>query len=210
MLDDLRERSADHGAGPAGFRDREVFVEAIDSHVFGLDVHVSRDKRGHSHRCPNAAGTCGRFVAGVPDAAHSGAKLSDGVAASMSGALNEMVRLVGEVGLSINQDTSSNLNGTLTLYHYGVGPRFTANAGRVLPYVQVLVGGVHARADLTQAGAPFSSSGNAFMLQPGAGVIVPMTRTFAAIGAMNYRRVFFKNDPDNQTSVFAGVRIAFR
>lgn len=134
-----------------------------------------------------------------------------GMAVGMSGALNEMVRIVGEVGVSIDQQTSSNLNGTLTLYHYGVGPRVTATAGRVLPYAQVLAGGVHTRADLTSpAGAPFSASDNAFMLQPGAGVIVPFTRTFAAIGEVNYRRVFFKQGGDNETRVFAGIRIAFR
>ena len=113
--------------------------------------------------------------------------------------------------MSIDQQSSSNLNGTLTLYHYGVGPRVQMSSGRVQPFAQVLVGGVHTRADLTTtAGAPFSASGNAFMLQPGAGIIVPMTRTFAIIGAVNYRRVFFDGSPDNETNGFAGIRIAFR
>ena len=48
------------------------------------------------------------------------------------------------------------------------------------------------------------------MLQPGAGVIIPMTRTFAVQGGVNYRRVFFSGDSDNETSIFTGVRIAFR
>jgi hypothetical protein len=48
------------------------------------------------------------------------------------------------------------------------------------------------------------------MLQPGVGLIVPMTRTFAVTGGVNYRRVFFEGSDDNETSVFAGVRIAFR
>ena len=76
---------------------------------------------------------------------------------------------------------------------------------------QLLAGGVHTRADLTSpTGAPFSASDNAFMLEPGAGVVVPLTRTFAAIGAVKYRRVFFEGTDDNETSVFGGVRIAFR
>jgi hypothetical protein len=133
-----------------------------------------------------------------------------GVVAGMSHAITDLVRIVGEAGVSIDQQSSTNLNGTLTLYHYGVGPRFTMASGRVQPFAQVLAGGVHTRADLTTAaGAPFSSSGNAFMLQPGAGVIVPLTRTFAVIGAVNYRRVFF-DVQDNETSGFAGIRIAFR
>ena len=134
-----------------------------------------------------------------------------GIGVGVSGALNEVLRIVGEAGVSIDQQTALSLNGTLTLYHYGVGPRFTAKAGRVLPYAQVLAGGVHTRADLTTViGAPFSASDNAFMLQPGAGVIVPITRTFAFAGEVNYRRVFFKQGGDNETSVFTAVRIAFR
>ena len=109
------------------------------------------------------------------------------------------------------KQSATNLNGTLTLYHFGAGPRITATKGRVLPYAQVLAGGVHTRADLTTApGAPFSDSDNAFMLQPGAGVIFVLTHTFGAIAEVNYRRVFFKNDPDNETRLFTGVRIAFR
>jgi hypothetical protein len=134
-----------------------------------------------------------------------------GVGVGVSTAITDMVRIVGEAGISVDQQSSSNLNGTLTLYQYGVGPRITAKGGRVVPYAQVLAGGVHSRADLTTpAGAPFSASSNGFMLQPGAGVIVPLTRTFAVQGGVNYRRVFFGGDTDNETSAFAGVRIAFR
>jgi hypothetical protein len=134
-----------------------------------------------------------------------------GVGVGVSRAVTDMVRIVGEAGVSIDQQSGSNLNGTLTFYQYGVGPRIHASGGRFVPYAQVLVGGVHSRADLTTpAGAPFSASSNGFMLQPGAGVIVPMTRTFAVQAAVNYRRVFFNGDTDNETSIFAGVRIAFR
>jgi hypothetical protein len=60
--------------------------------------------------------------------------------------------------VAIDQQSSSNLNGTLTFYQYGVGPRIQATGGRVVPYAQVLAGGVHSRADLTSStGAPFSA-----------------------------------------------------
>lgn len=134
-----------------------------------------------------------------------------GVGVGVSRAITDMVRIVGEAGVSIDQQSASNLNGTLTFYQYGIGPRINARHGRVVPYAQLLLGGVHSRADLTtSAGAPFSASSNGFMLQPGAGVIIPLTRTFAVTGGVNYRRVFFNGDTDNETSVFAGVRIAFR
>jgi hypothetical protein len=134
-----------------------------------------------------------------------------GVFVGLSRRLSDMVRVVGEVGVSIDQQSAPNLNGTLTLYQYGVGPRFTVSTGRVQPFAQVLLGGVHSRGDLTTSGgAPFSASSNGFMIQPGAGIIVPVTRTFAFSGGVNFRRVVFDSDSDNETSVFAAVRIAFR
>jgi hypothetical protein len=131
-----------------------------------------------------------------------------GVAVGLTHGLSDILRIAGEVGLSIDQNSGPNLNGTLTFYQYGIGPRLIASSGRVLPFAQVLVGGVHSRADLPGSGAP--ASANAFMLQPGAGVIVAVSGTFGIEGAVNYRRAFFQNDPDNETTVFAGVRIAFR
>jgi hypothetical protein len=134
-----------------------------------------------------------------------------GMFVGLSRAVTDVVRIVGEVGVSIDQQSGPNLNGTLTFYQYGVGPRVSAAAGRVVPFAQLLAGGAHSRADLTTpAGAPFSASSNGFMLQPGAGVIVPLTGTFAVTGGVNYRKVFFEGTNDNETSVFAGVRIAFR
>ena len=47
--------------------------------------------------------------------------------------------------------------------------------------------------------------------RPGAGVIVPLRRKIAAIGEVNYQRVFFKEyGVDNETRVFVGVRTAIR
>jgi hypothetical protein len=134
-----------------------------------------------------------------------------GVFVGASHRITDVVRVVGEAGLSIDQQSGSNLNGTLTFYQYGIGPRVQIAAGRVIPYAQFLFGGVHSRADLTTtAGAPFTASSNGWLLQPGAGVIVPLTRTFALQGGVNYRRVIFTGSNDNETSVVAGVRIAFR
>jgi hypothetical protein len=131
-----------------------------------------------------------------------------GVFVGASHGFTDILRIAGEAGLSIDQQSAPNLNGTLTAYQYGIGPRVQMASGRVLPYAQFLVGGVHSRADLTNTGAP--STANGWLLQPGAGVIVPVTRTFAFQGGVNYRHVIFRGNNDNETSVIAGVRIAFR
>lgn len=136
-----------------------------------------------------------------------------GIALGISVGLNDTVRMVGAAGVSIARHTASTYGaGTLTLYYYGAGPRVSASAGPVLFYGQLLGGGVRTHADLvTTAGTRFIDGDNAFMLQPGAGVIVPLTRRIAAIGEGNYQRVFFKDyGGDNETRVFVGVRTALR
>jgi hypothetical protein len=136
-----------------------------------------------------------------------------GIALGISAGLNDTVRIVGEAGVSIARHTASSYGaGTLTLYHYGAGPRVSASTGRVLFYAQLLGGGVRTHADLvTAAGTRFIDGDIAFMLQPGAGVIVPLTRRIAAIGEGNYQRVFFKDyGGDNETRVLVGVRAALR
>jgi hypothetical protein len=119
------------------------------------------------------------------------------------------VRLVGAAGVAIDSH-STPATGTLTLYHYGAGPRVGLAIGRVNPYAQVLVGGVTARADRTSSPAgAITQSNSAFMVQPGVGVAVAATRTFGFVGEFSFRRVFF-TPRDNEESVFAGVRVAFR
>jgi hypothetical protein len=136
-----------------------------------------------------------------------------GISLEMSGALTGRVRIVAEAGASIARRTTSSYGaGTLTLYDYGAGPRVAARTGRVLVFGQLLGGGVRTHANLaTRFGAPFIDGDNAFMLQPGAGVIVRITRRMAAVGEGNYQRVFFKAyGGDNETRVFVGVRTALR
>jgi len=136
-----------------------------------------------------------------------------GIALDISAGLNDTVRIVGEAGVSIARHTASTYGaGTLTLYYYGAGPRVSVSAGPVLFYGQLLSGGVRTHADLdTTAGMRFIDGDNAFMLQPGAGVIIPLTRRIAALGEGNYQRVFFKDyGGDNETRVFVGVRAALR
>jgi len=136
-----------------------------------------------------------------------------GISLEMSGALTRTVRIVAEAGVSIARRTTSSYGaGTLTLYDYGGGPRVTARAGLVRVYGQLLGGAVRTHADLsTASGAPFIEGDSAFMLQPGAAIIVPLTRTIGAIGEVNYQRVFFKEyGGDNETRAFVGLRTAIR
>jgi hypothetical protein len=136
-----------------------------------------------------------------------------GVSLDISGALTGMIRIVGEVGVSVATHTTSSYGrGTLTLYHYAAGPRFRVSVNRARLFAQVLAGGVRTHADLaTASGSAFIDGDNAFMLQPGAGVAVPLTRHCAVIGSVDYQRVFFKDyGGDNETRAFLGLQIALR
>lgn len=136
-----------------------------------------------------------------------------GVSLDISGALTDTIRIVGEVGVSVaTQTTSSYGSGTLTLYQYAAGPRFMVTASRVRLFAQALAGGVRTHADLTTtSGSPFIDGDSAFMLQPGGGVIVPLTGNCALIASADYQRVFFKEyGGDNETRAFLGLQIALR
>jgi hypothetical protein len=136
-----------------------------------------------------------------------------GVSLDISGALSPMIRIVGELGVSVaTQTTSSYGSGTLTLYHYAAGPRVVAKANRVRLFAQVLAGGVRTHADLTTtSGSPFIDGDSAFMLQPGGGVIAPLTGNCAVIAAADYQRVFFKEyGGDNEARAVLGLQIALR
>ena len=129
----------------------------------------------------------------------------------VSGPMSDVWRLVGEFGMSRDEQTEAGVSGTLNYYHFGVGPRLTRNVAGVSPFVQLLGGGVHTRADLVFANSgPFSDGDWAFMLQPGVGVSVPIGRMVSVVGQADYRRVFFKEQGDNEVRLALGVRFAFR
>jgi hypothetical protein len=98
------------------------------------------------------------------------------------------------------------VDGSITLVDYGVGPRWNAAISGVRPFVQILAGGVHTSASLTVNGASIDDSDNAFMLQPGAGVTVPVGPTWGIVAQGDYRHVFFEEEGDNEFRFFVGVR----
>src|SRR5262245_8137977 len=116
----------------------------------------------------------------------------------------------GEVGWSGDDQNEPGVSGTLNFVQYGAGPRWTAALHNARPFVQVLAGGVHTSANLTVNGASLVDSDNAFMLQPGVGVIVPFASRWGVIGQGDYRRAFFKEQGENEFRLMLGVRIVAR
>jgi len=129
----------------------------------------------------------------------------------VSGAVNDVWRLVGEFGMSRDEQTEPGVSGMLKYYHFGAGPRLATGFGSVRPFVQLLGGVAHPRADLVLGNVTQLHDGDwAFMLQPGAGVAVPMGHVLSVVGQADYRRVFFREQGDNEFRVAFGVRFDFR
>jgi hypothetical protein len=76
----------------------------------------------------------------------------------------------------------------------------------IAPFVQLVIGAVHTDADLVQNGTPFHAADWAFMLQPGAGVTVPISPMVGLVGQVDYRRAFFSQS-ENELRFLVGVRL---
>ena len=129
----------------------------------------------------------------------------------VSKAMNDVWRMVGEFGMSMDDQNEPGVSGDLKYYHFGVGPRLAGLARMVTPLVQLLGGFAQKRAILLFANSgPLRDNDWAFMLQPGAGISIPAGDIISVIAQADYRRVFFKEEGDNEFRVAFGVRFAFR
>ena len=115
---------------------------------------------------------------------------------------------VGEFGWAHDDQTEPGVDGTLTFLDYGIGPRWNASTTGLRPFAQILAGGVTTSAKLTTGGAPANDTDHAFMLQPGAGVFVPVSAMWGVVGQADYRHAFFKEEGDDEFRLFIGVRFS--
>jgi hypothetical protein len=121
--------------------------------------------------------------------------------------------IVGEFGWAKDDQSEPGLDGSISVLNFGAGPRWNLAAGTtgVRPFVQILAGGVHTSAELTINNAPsVDDSDTAFMLQPGAGVIYPVSDAWGIVGQVDYRRVFFEEQGDNEWRFVIGVHLGLR
>jgi hypothetical protein len=110
-------------------------------------------------------------------------------------------------GWAHDDQNEPGVSGTLNFFDYGAGPRWTTALATAHPFVQLLVGGVHTSANLTENGSPFQAGGNAFMLQPGVGVVVPVGQRWGALVQGDYRRAFWTPQAENEFRFIFGVRL---
>jgi hypothetical protein len=113
-----------------------------------------------------------------------------------SPALLGPLNIVGEFGFVHESDDDDLRN--FTLYNLGAGPRWSRPLTSFTPFVQLLAG-----AEITDSP---TDSDTAFMLQPGAGVSVPISDRWSFVGQADYRAVFFDEETNSQFRFVLGGR----
>ena len=139
-----------------------------------------------------------------------------GINVDASGRIGMGLKAVGEFGWARDEQSEPGVTGTtLNFVNWGGGVRWSPpaaiRAGRpaIDPYVQLIVGAVHAGATVDIGNGSRETGNWAFMLQPGAGIAVPILPVMSAIGQVDYRRAFFDNG-ENEFRFVVGVRFAPR
>jgi hypothetical protein len=131
-----------------------------------------------------------------------------GINVDLSVGLNDSIRVVGEYGLSRDTDAAFAVTGTLSASHVAGGIRYASDTPGWSPYVQFLVGMQHDSFSVDVASNNlFDFSDNTLMIQPGAGITFPITRTVGIFGQADYRRIFYEGQGETDYRFVVGVRI---
>jgi hypothetical protein len=130
--------------------------------------------------------------------------------------LTDQVGVVGEFGWSHKSASAdagvASAEGSLNAYTFAGGVRVSGRGySSVTPFAQVLLGGLHATGSASVTAGGFSvgvsDSTTEFMIQPGAGVVVPVGDNVGVVGQIDYRRVFFQSQGENEYRIFFGIRV---
>lgn len=111
----------------------------------------------------------------------------------------DALSFVGEFGLAHDGDDEVTADADdFNLFNLGGGARWSHRGLAVVPFVQLLAG--------IQVSTSDTDSDTAFMLQPGGGVVVPISDRWGASAQFDYRPVFYTEDVIQEFRFVAGVR----
>jgi hypothetical protein len=111
--------------------------------------------------------------------------------------------ILGEFGIAHEggDDTAPDSDG-FNIFNVGGGARWTAGGERVTPFVQLVAG--------IQISTSETDSDTAFMLQPGAGIHLPVSDRFGVSAQVDYRPVFYREDVVQEFRFVVGARWSLR
>jgi hypothetical protein len=117
--------------------------------------------------------------------------------------------LAAEAGWAHGSNDDAGFDISINMWNFGAGPRWTGfRSGRNWwPYAQVLGGLAVAHASAEIAGVDESETENAFLLQPGVGATFIGGDGWGVFGQVDYRRTFFEEEDDSDSSINNGFRI---
>ena len=111
--------------------------------------------------------------------------------------------VLGEFGIAHDGDDATELEPhDFNLFNVGGGVRWTHRGVAVMPFVQLIAG--------VQVSDSDTDTDTAFMLQPGAGLVVPLSDRLAVTGQIDYRPVFYRENLVNEFRIVAGIRYSAR
>lgn len=130
----------------------------------------------------------------------------------LSGTLTDDIRWVGEVGWSRDSESDDDFGaeGSLTATSFAAGVRWTPPAAAYRPYVQVLLGAQRDSVNVDSDIVGFDVSDTNAILQPGAGLTVPVGANWGVFGQADWRHVFYEGDGANDFRFVVGARINLR
>jgi hypothetical protein len=173
--------------------------------IFAAIIGSAAPARAQTATSPSVEASIGYQLLHIPDQTYP-----VGFNVDVSRAMNDRWRLVGELGLAMDEQNEPGISRDLKFFHFGAGPRLVAPMRQVQPFVQLLAGAVHPRANQIVNGTPIDDNDWAFMLQPGAGISVPAGNVVSVFGQGDYRRVFFREEGENEFRFSFGVRFGLR
>jgi hypothetical protein len=138
-----------------------------------------------------------------------------GWSADLGTNLNRTWSVIGEVSGAYRSREDEDLGADvrLSIHSLGAGPRWSGRVGeRIVPFLQVLAGAARLSAGTEILDRDVGDSSTRFMLQPGGGLALRLTETFAVLAQVDYRRVFLDDEKDrasgqDQFRVLVGVRV---
>jgi hypothetical protein len=111
--------------------------------------------------------------------------------------------ILGEFGIAHQgEDDSASDAGGFNIFNVGGGARWTPGGDGITPFVQLVAG--------LQISTSETDSDTAFMLQPGAGLHVPIAARFGASAQVDYRPVFYREDVVQEFRFVVGARWSLR
>jgi hypothetical protein len=108
--------------------------------------------------------------------------------------------VLGEFGLA--HESGEDDAGGFNIYNLGGGARWSGAGDRITPFAQVLAG--------IQISTSDTDSDTAFMIQPGAGIHVPVSDRAGITAQVDYRPVFYEEETVNEFRFVVGARFSIR